>query len=148
MNRKLRFVLVSLLAVAMMAGSTVAGSASEMGDANNFLFAGGGTPLSNGLFFPGTVTCSGNDCTAIGPPLTIDQGDDVTFVNLDAGVVANSHQIVSLKKRKKNRGPLFASDEVSGPGQTVMKMSHVKPGTYIYLCTFHFGMFGQIEVVE
>lgn len=148
MNRKLKFLLASLLAATLVGGPATAGGAAETGDANNFLFAAGGTPLTNGFFFPGTVICSGDDCTEIGPPLVIDQGDDITFVNLDAGPVTNSHQIVSLKKRKRNRGPLFASDEVSGPGQTVMKTSHVKPGTYIYLCTFHFGMYGQIEVAE
>lgn len=141
------------MTAALVGGSAAPGGALEAraeGDANNFLFAAGGTPLTNGIFFPGTVFCSGEECTEIGPPLTIDKGDDVTFVNLDAGPVTNSHQIVSLKKRKskKKPGPLFSSDEVSGPGQTVMKMSHVKPGTYIYLCTFHFGMYGQIEVVK
>ena len=148
MNRRLRFLLASLLVAALVGGPATAGGASEIGDANNFLFSGGGTPLTNGLFFPGTVICNGADCTEIGPPLTIDRGDDITFVNLDAGAVTNSHQIISLDKRKRNRGPLFASEEVSGPGTTVMKTSHVKPGTYVYLCSFHFGMYGQIEVVE
>ena len=148
MNRKLKLLLASLLAAALVGGPAASGGAAEAGDANNFVFAGGGTPLTNGIFFPGTTLCNGDDCTEVGPPLTIDQGDDVTFVNLDAGPVTNTHQIVSFAKRKRNRGPLFASEDVSGPGTTVVKMSHVKPGTYLYLCTVHFGMFGQIEVVE
>lgn len=150
-TQKLKLLLASLTATALVGGVAAPGGASLLtatGDANNFLFAGGGTPLTNGIFFPGTAICDGDGCTDLGPPLTIDKGDDVTFVNLDAGPVTNSHQIVSLDKRKKNRGPLFASESVSGPGTAVMKMRHVKPGTYLYLCTVHFGMYGQIEVVK
>lgn len=150
MSRKLKLLLASLTATALVGGMAAPGGASPltMGDANNFLFAGGGTPLTNGFFFPGTALCDADDCTELGPPLTIDKGDDVTFVNLDAAPVTNTHQIVSFAKRKKKRGPLFASKNVSGPGTAVMKMSHVKPGTYLYLCNVHFGMYGQIEVVK
>lgn len=151
MNRKLiKLLLASLTAAALVGGLAVPGGASPLitGDANNFLFAGGGTPLTNGVFFPGTATCDADDCTELGPPLTIDKGDDVTFVNLDAALVTNTHQIVSFAKRKKNRGPLFASENVSGPGSTTLKMRHVKPGTYLYMCTVHFGMYGQIEVIK
>jgi hypothetical protein len=144
-NKKLTIVLASLMSLLLIGGSA---GASDAGDANNFLFAAGGTPVTNGFFFPGTRTCDSNGCTEVGPPLQIDRGDDVTFVNLDAGVVTNSHQIFSIKRRKKNRRPLFSSAEVSGPGQTVMKMSHVKPGKYLYLCSFHFGMYGEIEVLD
>ena len=149
-KRTLKLLLASLTATALVGGTSAPGGASPLpiGDANNFLFAGGGTPVTNGLFFPGGAICDGDDCTGLGPPLTIDKGDDVTFVNLDPGPVTNTHQIVSFDKRKKNRGPLFASENVSGPGTTVLKMSHVKPGTYLYLCTVHFGMYGQIEVVK
>lgn len=148
MKRTVSVLLVSLVTTALVGGIGAPGGAAATGDANNFLFAGGGTAVSNGLFFPGTQICDADGCTKVGPPLTIDKGDDVTFVNLDVGVVTNSHQISSLKLRKKSGRPLFNSEDVSGPGSTVMKTSHLKPGVYDYLCTFHFGMFGQIEVVR
>lgn len=155
-NRTVSLLLASLVAAAMVGGlaapSHARGEADSgaAGDANNFLFVGGGTPLTNGLFFPGTLLCDSGGCTGVGPALTIDKGDDVTLVNLDVGLVSNSHQATSIKtfkKGKKKGQPLFRSEEMSSPGQSIMKMSHVKPGTYEYQCPFHFGMFGQIEVV-
>src|SRR5687767_10083967 len=76
------------------------------------VFAGGGTPVSNGVFFPGTVLCVGTDCSGL-PPVEIAQGTDLEFVNLDVSAVANIHQIVSYK-RKRGR-PLFTSKALEGP---------------------------------
>jgi hypothetical protein len=122
--------------------------------AENVLLAGGGTNLTNGVFFPGTAQCSGGECEATFPPLQIEQGTDVEFVNLDWSFVTNGHRILSLKFRKvrkkgrTKRKPFFFSEQVDGPGSTVMKTRHLKPGLYFYKCTTHGSMFGAIEVVD
>lgn len=115
-----------------------------LGAAESPLFAAGGTPVSNGLFFPGTRVCANGSC--YGQAYEIAPGTDIRFYNLDSAVVANSHRIVSKNVKKKTGAPLFQSDTVSGPGSTLMKMSHVKPGEYAYYCTIHFGMEGLIRV--
>jgi len=115
-------------------------------DAGEVIFAGGGTPLTNGIFFPGTATCDSKGCTPIGPPLQVKQGSDITFVNIDPAAVANTHRVVSIRKRKGR--PMFASEDVSGPGQSVVPASHLKPGVYPYFCNVHFGMYGVFEVVK
>lgn len=120
---------------------------------DGYIFAGGGTPFSNGIFFPGTTFCADGDCETQGPPARVAKGNDVTFVNLDAATVANSHQIMSRDKKKakgkkKSRKPLFASEPVDGPGSVTMKTSHLEPGVYLYICTTHFGMDGALEVYE
>ena len=109
------------------------------------LFAGGGTLVTNGVFFPGTATCTNDGCTGA-PPLQIQKGTDLEFVNLDVGFVANSHRVVSVKTKRGR--PLFASDDVSGPGQDTIITSHLKPAVYTFVCSTHFGMFGQLEVVK
>jgi hypothetical protein len=112
------------------------------------IFAGGGTAVSNGIFFPGTMTCTSGyseECRSA-PPLQIARGTDIEFVNLDPAVVTNGHQIVSFK-RKRGR-PLFKSPRVDGPARAVMVTSHLKPGTYEYFCSTHFGMFGLVEVLS
>lgn len=120
----------------------------------NVLFAGGGTNLTNGVFFPGTAECSGGECETIAPPLQIEKGTDVEFVNLDWSFLTNGHRILSLKfrkirkKGKTRKKPLFFSEQVDGPGTTVMKTRHLKSGLYYYKCTTHGSMFGAIEVVE
>ena len=50
-NRRLKLLLASLTATALVGGVAAPGRASPLmsGDANNFLFAGGGTPLTNGV---------------------------------------------------------------------------------------------------
>lgn len=115
---------------------------------DGYIFAGGGTPFTNGIFFPGTTFCSNGECETQGPAARVAKGNDVTFVNLDAGTVANSHQIMSRKKRKKSGKPLFASKVVDGPGSVTMLTSHLKPGSYLFICTTHFGMDGTLEVYK
>lgn len=123
---------------------------SQAGPADNQLFAGGGTNLTNGVFFPGTATCERDGCETVGglDPLTIEKGTDITFTNLDPAAVTNGHRIVSIDRKKKNGKPLFFSEQVDGPAQSTVKTRKLKPGTYFYLCSTHFGMYGAIEVVK
>lgn len=107
------------------------------------LFAAGGTPLTNGIFFPGTAVCVGDDCQGV--PYEVAKGTDIRFYNLDSAIVANSHRIVAKDQNKRGR-PLFQSDTVQGPASTLMKTSHLKPGVYGYYCTVHFGMEGLLEI--
>lgn len=107
------------------------------------LFAGGGTPVSNGIFFPGTAACLGS-CQGV--PYEVAQGSDIRFYNLDPAVVANNHRILS-KRTNKNGRPLFISDTIGGPASTLMKTSHLRPGVYPYKCTVHDGMEGILEIV-
>jgi hypothetical protein len=109
------------------------------------IFAFAGTAVTNGYFFPGTMTCNGEDCTSL-PPLQIPRGTDIDFVNLDPAAVTNAHQIISFK-RKRGR-PLFKSRRVNGPGRALMVTSHLKPKVYEYFCSTHYGMYGRIEVVK
>jgi hypothetical protein len=115
-----------------------------IGAAEAPLFAAGGTPLSNGIFFPGTSVCANGTC--YGEPYEVARGTDIRFYNLDSAVVANSHRIVSKDTKKKTGAPLFQSDTVDGPGSALVKTSHLKPGVYAYFCTVHFGMEGQLSI--
>ena len=115
------------------------------GAAEEPLFAAGGTPLTNGIFFPGTALCVGADCQGV--PYEIGRGSNIRFYNLDPAVVANSHRIVSKRKNKRGR-PLFQSETLGGPGTTLMKTSHLEPGVYPYYCSVHFGMEGILEVTR
>lgn len=137
----------------LLPGSTVAGAGPVSAPGDPTVFAGGGTNLTNGIFFPGTTfyDSEAKEFTLIGPPLEVQKGQDVEFVNLDVAALTNAHRIRSFdvhKKGKKKGKPLFQSEELAGPGTTTMKMKKVKVGTYLYLCTTHSGMFGTIEVVE
>ena len=114
-----------------------------LGAAEEPLFAAGGTPLTNGVFFPGTSVCVGTYCQGV--PYEIAQGSDIRFYNLDASVVANNHRIVSKRANKRGR-PLFQSENVAGPGSSLMKTSHLEPGVYPYFCSTHFGMEGILEI--
>ena len=116
-----------------------------IGAAESPLFAAGGTQLTNGIFFPGTAVCAGSYCA--GAPYQVAVGSDIRFYNLDPVVVANAHRIVSKQVSKKGR-PLFQSENVAGPGSTLMKTSHVKPGVYGFYCTVHYGMEGLLEFTE
>ena len=109
------------------------------------VFAGGGTALTNGIFFPGTLTCDGTECSGL-PPVQIQKGTDLEFVNLDVSAVTNAHQIMSYK-RKRGR-PVFASKAVEGPDTAVIITSHLKPRVYRFFCATHFGMEGAIEIVR
>lgn len=117
------------------------------------IFAGGGTQLSNGYFFPGTRVSDGDGGTTGAPPVSVPEGSNIRFVNLDHFIVAGgAHKIVSFdtikvgKKGKKRKVPLFSSEAVDGPGETIVKTKHVKPGEYLYFCSIHSGMLGAIKV--
>ncbi len=109
---------------------------------NATIFAGGGSPMSNGVFFPGAAVYDGRQF--IGSAQVVDRGCNVEFVNLDAGAVANAHSMVSFK-RKRGR-PLFYSRSIMGPGTAMVRTSHLRPGTYPFYCSVHHGMFGLLEV--
>lgn len=119
----------------------------ERGDAP--LFAGGGTTLTNGQFFPGTAVYDGEEFQGV--PYQIEKGCNIEFTNLDFAPLTNGHRIVSFKRVKTKRGrtrPLFESRFVAGPDQAMVKTKHVKPGVYAYFCSVHTTMYGQIEIVE
>ena len=110
------------------------------------IFAGGGTQLSSGVFFPGTAVAN-NDGTLTGEPYVVPAGSDLLLTNVDHFVVAGgAHGIKSFKKVKRGGRsvPLFASKMIAGPGEGLAITSHVKPGTYAYYCPIHPGMLGQI----
>lgn len=108
------------------------------------LFAGGGTALSNGFFFPGTAVYDGNKLQGV--PLQVQQGQNIQFVNTDAAPVTNGHQIISFKRRRGH--PLFQSPLVNGPATALVITENLKPGVYPYFCNIHFGMYGLIEIVK
>lgn len=148
--RKLVAVLTALLVAAPVAQAAAAPAlplSSRAGAEDATLFAGGGTQLSNGYFFPGTAFYE--DGEYVGVPLQVEEGSNVNFVNLDHFVVAGGgHKVVSYEriKRRGKKVPLFASKLIDGPGETVMKTSHVEPGVYPFFCPVHSGMNGQLEV--
>jgi hypothetical protein len=138
---------VTMLALAVCAlgapaGASVAPSSVGAGDT---VYAAGGTPVSNGIFFPGTAQCTKKGCEPIGPVPEIKHGTDLKFVNLDTSEVANTHSVVSIKTNKRGR-PLFGSRDTRGPSQTEVVTSHLKPGDYAYSCRTHFGMYGIFRV--
>lgn len=109
--------------------------------------AGGGTLLTNGLFFPGTALPNEDgSLTAVLPPIEVQEGTDVEFVNLDEATVSNAHKMVSIKRRKGR--PVFQSDLLTRPGQTSLVLtSNLKPGLYPFYCSVHTGMWGQLQIV-
>ncbi len=112
------------------------------------IFAGGGTLLTNGVFFPGTMTCDNGTCTNYGPIPQVKKGSNITFVNLDEGAVANDHRIVCTKRLRGGR-PACVSQQLNSPGETSeMIIAKLKPGVYDYMCTIHFGMYGAFEVIK
>lgn len=154
MKRFLAFALVASLALPVApapAGDLPLSDGSTGRPEENVLFAGGGTNLTNGIFFPGAADCSADGCEPLLPPLQIARGSNIEFVNLDASFITNGHRIASFKRKmkgKKKGQPLFYSEQVDGPGTAVVKTSRLKPGLYYYTCTTHSPMFGAIEVVE
>ncbi|HWL65499.1 MAG TPA: plastocyanin/azurin family copper-binding protein [Actinomycetota bacterium] len=136
--------LTGLLVVGLMTPSASATVPVEWLESGGTLFVGGGTALSNGVFFPGTVIYDGDQFQGL-PPLQLKKGTDLDFVNLDVSAVTNSHQIVSFKRKRGN--PVFSSESLDGPGTTVVITSHLKPGVYPFFCTTHFGMYGRLEIV-
>ncbi len=111
------------------------------------LFAGGGTLVTNGFFFPGTAFAD-EDGEFTGEPYVVPKGNNIRFTNLDHFVVAGgAHGIRSFKrvKRGKKKVPLFASKLVDGPGEALVITEHVKRGTYAYYCPVHSGMLGLLK---
>lgn len=100
--------------------------------------------MSNGVFSPGTILQVGGQ--SYGEPYSVAQGSDVRFTNLDLEQAANSHCMVSIKRSKRTRTPLFASQCIKGPSDTLVVTSHLKPGVYEFFCPIHFGMLGALEV--
>lgn len=137
----MRKLLVTAIAAAL--ASLPVGAGAQPREEPAPLFAGGGTNLSNGVFFPGTATYDGNDF--VGVPLQVRKGQDVRLVNADAAALTNAHTMISWRKDKKGR-PLFHSGYVRGPATAVVKTSHLKPGLYPFYCDVHFGMYGLLEV--
>lgn len=114
----------------------------------NYIFAGGGTLLTNAVFFPGTATCTDGQCETVGDPIEIKKGTNITFVNLDESAVANSHRIVCMDHYRSGRPKCF-SEDLDSPGDTdEMLTFKLKPGTYFYQCSVHFPMFGAFRVVK
>src|SRR5688572_1309895 len=107
------------------------------------MFAGGGTFVSNGVFFPGTGVFDGT--TLQGMPLKVAKGQDIELMNLDYGDLANCHQLTSFK-RKRGR-PLFSSKRICAPGESALVLtSQLKPGRYEAYCPVHTTMYAIIEV--
>lgn len=114
----------------------------------SYIFSGGGTPLTNGVFFPGTATCNTSGCTYLTPVPQIKKGTDITYVNLDEGTVSNSHRIVCKKRTKRGR-PVCFSEQLDSPGeQSKMVTTKLKPGIYGYFCSVHAGMEGAFEIIK
>jgi plastocyanin len=139
---------IVLLAASAIALSLVTPGASATNvEIGGRVVAGGGTQLSNGLFFPGTALPRSDGGFDGMDPLQIKQGTDIEFINLDEGSVSNSHEMRSLKKRKGR--PLFSSEQLTRPGQTALVVtSNLKPGVYPFYCSVHTGMWGRIEIVR
>lgn len=141
-----------LLVVAALVGALLTGPAGAApppeGVPGNEIFSGGGTPLTNGIFFPGTALCEDKKCEPVGPVLEVSKGSDINFTNVDEGAVSNAHRIVCLKKNKKGR-PKCVSDQLDSPGESSrMITSKLKPGRYFYYCSIHAGMFGVFDIVK
>lgn len=109
---------------------------------DSVIFAGGGTALTNGVFFPGTAIYDGKDF--VGTPQVVPRGCNVEFVNLDPAAVTNTHQVISYRQRRGR--PLFYSRNVAGPGRATVRTSHLKRGVYPYFCSVHYGMWGLLEI--
>ncbi len=144
--RKIASILfAALVAAALLSAPARARVPIDWLESGGTLFAGGGTNVSNGVFFPGTVIYDGYNYQGL-PPLQIKQGTDLDFVNLDPSVITNGHEVISFK-RKRGR-PVFQSKRVDGPARATIITSHLKPGVYVYFCGTHASMFGRLEVVK
>ncbi|MFN2595298.1 MAG: plastocyanin/azurin family copper-binding protein [Actinomycetota bacterium] len=142
--RKLLVALLCLGAIALALAAPASAGPLAAPSAPSVLFAGGGTAVSNGYFFPGTAIYDGNQFQGV--PLQVPQGSNVTFVNTDYSPLTNVHSIVSFKRHRGK--PLFSSGVVTGPGQGLLVTSDLKPGVYPYFCSIHFGMYGLIQIVK
>ena len=135
-----------LVLIALAGALALVGTSAAHAEVGATVIAAGGTPVSNGVFLPGTAIYDGDRYQGP-PPVQILQGQDFEFVNLDESALANGHKIQSFKKKRGR--PLFRSELLLHPGERdVVVTSHLKPGTYVYYCTVHVGMFGRIQVAK
>ena len=145
-RRTRAFVVAGLAGALLLTSYTPAGAApgraSRCRSHDSVIFAGAGTALSNGVFFPGTAIYDGEDF--VGTPHVVPRGCNVEFVNLDPAPVTNAHQIISYRARRGR--PLFYSRNVAGPGTAKVRTAHLKPGVYPYFCPVHYGMWGLLEI--
>ena len=142
MRRLLLLACAAVLALPM----APAGGAPAYADAQ--LFVGATTPVGGGVFFPGTGISDGSKIQ-YPAPLEVTKGSNVVLTNLDEATVANSHAIRSLKINRRTKKPLFRSQTVYSPGDSVtMITSHLKPGLYAYRCTTHANMYGALEITQ
>jgi plastocyanin len=140
--------IVGVLALLMLpysaASGTPAPAPAQMAPAP--MVVGGGTLLTNGVFFPGTAVYQSGDY--VGEPYQIQKGQDIELTNLDEADIANGHKMQSFKRTRRGR-PLFQSPRLENPGESALVVtSHLKPGVYDFNCPIHYGMYGLIEVVE
>lgn len=139
-----RIALIAALVALLAPGQSASGAAAPARDTVQ-IFVGGGTLLSNGIFFPGTAGYY--EGQYYGPPYQMAKGSDIELTNLDEGSIANGHQMRSFKQKRGR--PLFISPRLDSPGESAIVItSHLKPGIYDYFCTNHFGMFGRIEITR
>jgi hypothetical protein len=136
-------VLVLLAALVALPSWSAASSASTAEPAK--MFVGGGTFVSNGVFFPGTGVYDGENLQ--GMPLQVERGQDIELTNLDYGDLANCHQLSSYKKKRGR--PLFTSKRICAPAESALVLTSVlKPGRYEAYCPVHTGMYAIIEVAS
>jgi plastocyanin len=80
----------------------------------------------------------------IGGDITINQGDKVTFTNLDTV----GHNVTAQQKGHDGK-PLFASASApTASSQPVVGTEYLKTGTYQYFCSIHPWMTGTITVTS
>lgn len=139
----MRKVALLLMAAALSSSMMTGAGASDLEPVQ--MFVGGGTFVSNGIFFPGTGVYDGSSLQ--GMAIQVESGQDIKLTNLDEGDVANCHQLTSYKRR---RGiPIFNSKRLCSPGESaVVLMARAKPGVYEAYCPIHTGMYAIVEVVE
>lgn len=139
-----KLLLLAVCALVVIPSGMAAGAPTGSAIAPAPMFVGGGTFVSNGIFFPGTAV--EQEGALVGVPYSIERGQDIELNNLDNGDIANCHSLRSFK-RKLNGKPLFQSKRICAPGEkSLVLMSSVKPGTYEAFCPVHFGMYALIEV--
>lgn len=75
------------------------------------------------------------------PSIIIDAGTKVTWRNGDAV----AHNVKKSADAVDFGAPFGIDSDKFGPGKTY-SFTFTKPGTYLYQCTIHAGMTGQVEV--
>lgn len=133
-----------LLVVGLLGvSSSLASGATASSLAPAKMFVGGGTLLTNGVFFPGLAVFDGNALQ--GAPMEIQRGQDIQLTNIDEGDVANCHQLTSYKQRRGR--PLFNSKRLCSSGESALVLtSRLKPGRYEAFCPIHTTMYAIVEV--